>query len=595
MRSSGLMLVFLVMLMPATGCVSSRYEPNPALNPVNFEEPSAGEPIVIVKDGKPNATIIVDERHLENKKSRENIAVKELVKHIKLATGAELPVKSSRDALLIGNLVLIGKSSITEKLGIEAQDLPREGFRVSTFDERYRRGVAIVGRLPGEGEPAAATGTLWGAYDFLERFVGVRWYYPGEDGRIVPESGSITIPPICYSDAPVRGKRTIYGPVKGMDYRTAQRRYRAGNSSDIRSTPCHSPGSWSVHKDHPETFELGADGKRHHNMPCYGNPKTAELYVQDLEKFYAEGDTSVWTHPWPNVDSAWHPPSQKLIPISPPDKGVECHCEFCKPLYDSDADRHGRASRVVAHHVKLVAQAVKKQWPDKLVWYLPYSNYTTPPPDLQLPDNVVVGLCLMHGAGNAKEPSCAATHDRWISGWSRITGRPVHLWEYLCWPADDTALPFQYPHVVKEFCQRHRNDVGGTFINGGAGPPGLPGNYWAFQHPTLYCWFRVMWNPDFDVDAALAEYVDLMYGPAEKPMGRILNHLCTRWEETLWSEPPTGHRVSPRSIHEETMPREEALKLGRWLSEARQMAGDGNVCRRRVEFFGRAIDMFLEE
>jgi len=578
------------------GCSTGPYGYHPGLNPVSLQPAPAGRPVVLVEGGEARATVVVPAAALKEKGSIENVAAQELVRHVKQSTGATLLVVGDDAAPAEGALVLIGQTKQTAQLGISADELPLEGFRVRTFDDGKLYGVAVLGRPVREGEPTgAANATLWGVYDLLERFVGVRWYYPGEDGYVVPEHKDVAIRPVHYTDAPVRSKRTMYGPVQGMNTNLAFRRYRHGNAAVVTHTACHSPGSWNVHKDHPETFELMVDGKRHHNMPCYGNPKTAELYIADLERFYKDGNTAVWTHPWPNVDSAWFPPTEKVIPISPPDKGVECHCDYCKPLYDQDADRHGRASRVVANHVKLVAEEVKKRWPDKLVWYLPYANYTTPPADLELPGNVVVGLCLMHGAANAKEPTCAARHDEWIAGWGRITGRPVHLWEYMCWPADNTALPFQYPHVLKAFAQRHRHDVEGTFINGGAGPPGLPGSYWAFQHPTLYCWFRVMWSPEFDVDAALDEYVRLMYGPARKPMGKLLNHLITRWEDVRWELPPAGHNISPRSVHEETMPREEALKLGKWLADARKRAGEDTVYRRRVEFFGRAIDMFMDE
>jgi hypothetical protein len=561
---------------------------------VTFHSTPKGRPVPLVEDGQAKATVVVPAAAVKDRKHAASLAARELVDHIKQSTGAELPVVADSEAPAEGVLLLLGPNAATEAVGITAADLPLEGFRVKTFDDGQRRGLAICGRPVQEGEPKeGGNATLWGAYDVLERFVGVRWYYPREDGRIVPEHESIVIPPVHYTDAPVRPKRTIFAVPKGVDYRTGFRRYRQGNSSPMPHTWCHTPTAWNVHKEeHPETFELRLDGTRAERMPCYGNPETAQVYVQDLERYYRDGDKAVFTRP---NGGTWGLPAPNVIPISPPDKGVECHCEFCKPLYDPDATAHGRASRVVAHHVRLVAEAVKKRWPEKLVWYLPYSNYTVPPADLELPDNVVVGLCLMYGAGNAKEPTLAAVHDEWIAKWAAITGRPVHLWEYLCWPANNTALPFQYPHVLKDFCQRHRKDVEGTFINGGAGPPSLDGGCFAFQHPTLYCWFRVMWNPDFNVDAALDEYVRLMHGPAREPMGKILNHLITRWEETRWETPPAGHNISPKQVHEETMPREEALKLGQWLAEARQLAGEGTVHRKRVEFFGAAIDLFLKE
>ena len=111
----------------------------------------------------------------------------------------------------------------------------------------------------------------------------------------------------------------------------------------------------------------------------------------------------------------------------------------------------------------------------------------------------------------------------------------------------------------------------------------------------MYCWFRLMWNPDFNVDAALAEYVDLMYGPARKPMQEILTILTDRWEKVQWKTPLTSWHVSPRQIHEETMPRAEALKLKKLLGDARALAGEGTVERRRIDFFGAALEKFLME
>ncbi len=569
---------------------------NRALNPVAFEAPPAGTELILVEAGEARAAVVVPDGARADRQGVEMVAAREWVEHVQLATGAKMAIVEEKDAPPAGALVLIGDGVLARRFGMVVDDLPLEGFRVRTFETDGRAGLMIAGRQPKEGEPRAPNGTLFGVYDALERFVGVRWYYPGDDGRVVPETADLAIYPVAYVDAPTTLKRDAWVTATGMDWRTMIRRYRVGNSSSSPFTACHTPGSWRIHRDaHPETFELLGSGRRHRDMPCYGNPKTAEVYFEDIVRFYETGDTSVWIHPHPNVDSAWHPPSAKVIPISPPDKGVECRCDYCLPLYDETAGRHGRASRVVAQHVRLVAEKVRERWPDKLVWYLPYANYTVPPGDLELPDNVVVGICLMQGAANAKEAEVAANHDRWIREWRRATGRKVHLWEYLCWPADDTALPFQYPHVLQAFYRRHRDTVEGSFINGGYAPPGLRGENYASFHPTLYCWMRLMWNPDFDVDAALAEYVELMYGPAAEPMARLLDSLTRRWQGTRWESVPTGHHVSPRQIHQETMPRDEALKLAAWLAEARGLAGEEGLHRRRVDFLGAAVDLFLEE
>ncbi len=575
-------------------CGASAQLANPALNPVRFHEAPGHEALTLVAPGAP-ATIVVADGTLADREAVTTVAARELAELVGLSTGVEPTIVEVAEAPASGPVILVGVSALSEELGIGAGDLPLEGFRVQSFAAAGGRyGVAIVGRMPEGNEPDAPNGTLWGVYDWLERVVGIRWYYPNEDGRVVPRHESLIMPATHYTDAPHTLKRTLYGPTKGYDWKRMERWLRAGNSSPTPGTYCHSPASWSIHyEEYPETFELQLDGSRSTFMPCYGNPKTAEVYLEDLERFYRDGDWAVWKHP--SANSPWHGPSGNVIPVSPPDKGVACVCEYCKVLFDNDAPSYARASRVVAHHVRLVAEGARERWPEKVVWYLPYSNYTVPPADLELPDNVIAGICLMYGAGNAKEPSLSAIHDQWIADWQRITGRPVHLWEYQCWPADDTSLPFQYPHVLQSFYQRHREDVEGSFINFGYAPAGLKGGSYATTHPTIYVWLRLMWNPDFDVDAALAEYTALMYGPAAGPMGMLLSTLTHRWEDTRWETPPGSHRISPRHVHEETMPRAEALKLAAFLDQARRLAGEDTLWRRRVDFLGDAVDIFLEE
>jgi hypothetical protein len=588
---------------------------NPVLNPVRVEAEPQGGGITLVKAGVPVATLVIPAEDVpiavnqDNSLKRKQIvlngrrvdgvarfAAEEFAQHVKRATGATLPIVTDADPVPQGTWVLIGESRLTKGKGLSAADLPLEGFRVQTFPG----GLAILGRLPDPKNPEiGSAGTIYGVYDVLERFLGIRWYYPGDDGRVVPTATALVIPPCRYSDHPFRIKRhgTVDDrQVKGVDedMHIGALRYRVGVSTPV-TTGCHTPHNFGIHaKEYPEVMELAPDGRRDKYMPCYGNPKTLELMIQDLENFFAKGVSTPWLHP--NGVDLWGPPNRWTIHLSPPDKEVDCKCAFCVPKMNEQAERYGRASRLMAEFVDQYAQAIQARWPDKKVFYLPYSNYTTPPKDFVFKsDNVVAGICLMRGAANDKVPEVAAEHDAMIAGWAKATGKKVHLWDYACWPAVDTALPFQYPHILQAFQRRHLNDMDGAVLNGGGADSTLPGSDWQVFHPTLYCWFRLMWNPDFNVDAALEEYVRLLYGPARKPMAEILTMLTDRWEKIPWSSAPAGWHVSPRMIHEETMPRKEALQLRDWIAEARSLAPEGSVERRRVEFFGQALDLFLKE
>lgn len=138
-------------------------------------------------------------------------------------------------------------------------------------------------------------------------------------------------------------------------------------------------------------------------------------------------------------------------------------------------------------------------------------------------------------------------------------------------------------------------NIAGSFINGDAGPAGLPGAQWAARHPDMYCHFRLLWNPHYNVDAMMDEYLTLMYGPAREPMKKLFDHLAERCEKYPWKEVPEGWRTPKSNIYDETMPYKEALKLQSYLKEARDLAGENNVYRHRIEFYGNAIDIFMKE
>ncbi|MBN2642907.1 MAG: DUF4838 domain-containing protein [Victivallales bacterium] len=599
---------------------------NPALNKIRLEKQVNGSPIDFVKNGKANATVIIPAapqttEDKTGKMSRVNAAMAEraamdLVKYVKAVSGAELKIIDDTQALPKGNVILIGESRYSREKGVSAAELPLEGFRIQAKDNY----IAIVGRLPGEKENfmpgvestaytvknSASMGTLFGVYDFLERFCGVRWYYPGELGCYIPERRDLSVPSCAYSDWPEFTKRTAtiwkMNHMENKELANSHKTreafspfFRAGDSSYI-DWGVHSPRNFKVHfKQHPECFSLFNSGERDPEYPCYGNPKTLELMLDDVKRYYRDKDKNAFMKK--EGKTVWCPPSATRIIVSPPDKPVHCSCEYCRKWIDPSAPYFKQANRLMAKFTKDFALAAEKEFPGKKILYVPYSNYVECPDGLQFPENVVMMLCLTFGAGNLKEDHARQYSGKLISEWFATNKNPLFLWEYACWPANNTLLPYQYPQTIQRLYRENRGMLGGSFINGG-GQPGTdttPGGEWAYFHPTYYNWFRLMWNNDYDVDASMDEYCRLMYGPAAPAMRELFNILSQRWEQVKWQEKLSYHQVDPAKIHRETMPKEQVNKLKSLLAEAENKAGKDNLTRKRVDFFGNALKNFFAE
>ena len=129
-------------------------------------------------------------------------AVEELTNFLAQALGAPVPVADS--ATPGKKAIFLGDSEEARKAGIDVSAMKRDAFAIVAEPNR----VLIAGRDdPKEDTHKAVyskhTGvwaqlhehaTLFGVYEFLERYVGVRMYFPGELGTIVPRTARIVVP-----------------------------------------------------------------------------------------------------------------------------------------------------------------------------------------------------------------------------------------------------------------------------------------------------------------------------------------------------------------------------------------------------------------
>jgi len=567
-------ILFCLAILPAL-CLAG----NPAggLTPVTMQPPPEHPPVVFVKDGHPLGAIVV---HAKPTSKVLSEMVRELRESIQLTTGAELPVLTPEAAAKHqGPLIHIGNWEGSEKLGLAGGKMPVEGFAIKTQKDQ----VFIVGNDAtevGGVKDVDSDGTAWGIADFLERFAGVRWFWPLEmNGRSIISNPDLIIPPASYSDAPHFRNRIYYPQSSGTPYgkqnfKPLLRNLRAASSWPI-SIRVHNPKSWDKNdeyvKNRPEIFQKNRDGTRNFGMLDYAHPRTLETYLEEIEAFVKTGRRTELV-------------KGKTVTVSPADFGVNSYSDEAKALWNPDGGRYGQASRVMADFVNRLGVAMKKRFPDLNILYLPYLNYTLAPDGCKFPDNVYVMLCGMPGIAQYKQPATRETEQANIDKWIRISGHPIQDWHYSCWPADRTKAPFQYPNVLQKYYQANRDKTYGTFINGDV-------DEWQRFSPTLYSWLKLLWNPDFDVKAGLDDFTTRMFGNAAETVREILNLQITGWEESRW---PDGE-MTAKAVYEISYPRATIERIQSLFQVAHEKVRGDKVASERLAYFEVPFQSFYKE
>ena len=555
-----LLVAVLTVLVPVSPTVLAADIQAKDLNPLTFKPAPAGSPVPVVANGEAKLKIVV-------LAPKPGGGPAEIQRALKEATGVEVPIVKPVKGKFETPAILIGDGELATQNGLVSTNMPPEGFAIKTA------GDSIL--INGNGQ-----GVEWGCYEFSERFIGTRWYWPTELGRSVPAAREITVAPVWIEDAPYFRRREMWPSFSntwkgtGVPLGPIQTFLRHGNSWPI-SLRVHQP-TWTMVNEYtegrPEVFQLRSDGTRDFTMLCYGNPKTLATMLENVGRAIAK------------EKPAYAAVVDKAITVSPGDAEIACYCAECRKLWDDKGGQYGSASRIIGKFTADLAREVKKRWPDMTVIYLPYLNYTIAPDGIEFPDNVEAQICGMPGMASYKEPSEMAAEQANVDKWLKLTGRKIQNWHYDCWPESRTVAVYQYPHVVQAYYQANRDKTVGTFING-------EGDHWPRGSISLYSWMKVLWNPDYPVDAAIEEFPKRMFGPAAKTMRELLQLQMDGWEKSRWP----GGRMSAKAIHEISYPRATVVKMEELLNRAREEAKSDETSLKRIEYYAAPFAAFFAE
>lgn len=499
--------------------------------------------LLLARDGKAQVEIVV----LAPASAVARFAARELKTCLDQATGADFPLREARSGTTPA--IIVGGNPWLRGWGVDTAALPRDGFAIRRAGDL----LLIAGRDDPLADPERSLasghwaqyyerGTLFGVYHFLERFLGVRFYFPGELGSIIPSVREPIIPAVAIDEAPdfpIREMSWYNQPwFGGADAKSVQRmqnlqRLRLrGATASIPN--CHGLARLGLAErfaaSRPEFFALLANGRRdndlsqpgHHGHLCYSDPGLEEELFRTARAFLlgqpaaAAGVRCAYGEVWDI--SGFQPGYFNLMPQDGHSTLNFCRCATCSPRYQA-----GKASEVVWDFTARVARRLlEAQVPGELT-AMAYGS-CLPVPETVIPGNVKVMVALS-GPWSERDPALLAGELALIDAWTaKLGGRRVWLWNYLNNYAGQipAGVPSLAPRCIAAYYRRLTGRIDGAFLESEV--DSYLANYlnWSVA-------MAVLWNTSTDVEAFLAEHHHLMFGAGAAPMRSFHDLLEERW------------------------------------------------------------------
>ena len=513
--------------------------------------------VALVEDGKAVAEVVLPADALKV----ERFAAEELVKFVKRATGAALPVVRERKPGKAA--VLVGRAS-----GLS-------GFAPNEARVAVRDGALLLAGGDGDGDSKKWTtpaGTLFAVYDFLEREAGVRWLWPDENvGTSVPRRR--TLAAAAGTDRTWRPE-LVNAWARNFEARFGRRLCRARKMQP--RFPEGVNGHAFIHwwkkygKTHPEFFEMNANGTRVPGSMCVANP----AFHEEIVRLWREA-------------RAREPGVKFDINACENDTKGKCRCPLCKAWNAPEADPKDASERY-AHFYKALYDLAKADDPDVKIHAYAYSNYRNPPRLFKLPRNVH-----MEYVPSPKFPYTPETKkvifDRihaWVASGATLNYRPNVL--------DGYAMPEDYSvDYYAEFQEMRKAHMDYIDVDG-------PNVSYSTQGPLIYAMGRLMVDPAARIDDLRDEYFGA-FGPAKSAVRDYWDYWdrYTRDNAEMFHEVPKKHNPIRHGMFfgfhyafyaHHLFPPEVLAKGAALIGKALEAAKDSPDDLKRVEFLAAGLE-----
>ena len=487
----------------------------------------AGDLILAERGKSPAYTLVYPANASESQK----YAAEELQRFIAEATGVTLPIADDQGelpakAILLGNTrhtgSLLKEEPAWDKLGMD-------GFRLKALPPH----LLVLG--------GPVRGTLYGGYEILERFAGCRWYTSWHS--VIPQRQTLTVPDnLDDTQIPAIAMREPFwfDYLKGGNGDFAARNRANGNSMSLEAK--HGGHSFRFGRDlwychtfehlcspdeffetHPEYFsEVNGKRLKYPSQLCLTNPDVLKLVTERV------------------LEHIRKDPTAKYYGVSQNDWYNYCTCPACKAIDDREESHAG----TMVLFVNAIAEAVEKEFPDKIIETLAYQYTRKPPKFARLRHNVIPCLCSIEcDFAFPLDKSPYAQNRSFVEDikrWSEQTDQ-LFVWDYT---TDFHAYTVPFPNVLAlqdniRFFKK--NNVKLLFEQGAY--QGRHGDFAELKGWLLSKW---MWNPDIPAETLLEDFFNGYYGKAAPYVRDYFDALHSFYRDT--AERPLTIFLSPQNV-----------------------------------------------
>jgi hypothetical protein len=470
-----------------------------ALSSASFAHATSTPSFVVAQRGQPQVAILLPEKA----KERLMPIAQELQRWLGEVIGVQPKIEAfspEAKGIVLGTSSEFPKQARKERLN----GLGNEGFVVRT--ERERLWLLANTDL----------GLHHAVFAFLEA-IGCRWFFPDPVWTVIPKQPNLTVR-LNLREKPAFRWRNIWyewgprTPKLAADYEAWMKHNR--QYGDLPVDCGHAYERYITHGEfekHPEWFAL-VSGKRRPTQLCVSNPEVQRRVIDGVLNLFRKD------------------PKRIMASVEPNDGGGYCECENCRAIGSPSDQAFSLANKV--------AEAVRKEFPDKFVGLLAYAFHSDPPKFPLLP-NVYVEITTGFRYTNL-------TFDEQVQAFRRL-GAVVGLYDYFSIYAWDFDLPgaakagriYELANAIKHY---HELGLVGYTAEASCnwGPNGL--GYWMAA--------KLMWRPDLDPKVLVQDFCEKAFGRAAKPMRRLYE----RWAK--------GERFSARGLLLAMQDLQEAYRLG---------------------------------